>query len=102
MKTETSKQTVYFSHITADHWTAKNNLQKAAHKIAVEMDRRIVLDDEVALFKADFKTKIDALNIEFKRCKPQVLSIGADYMKRGDISFSIDGVFQMSLFKAKQ
>jgi hypothetical protein len=32
----------FFSKIIADHWTAKNESQKEAHKLALEMERRIV------------------------------------------------------------
>jgi hypothetical protein len=92
---------MYFSRITADHWCAKNNLQKAAHKVAKEMDRRIVSSDQVADFKTEFNNKIDKLNAEFHGCKPVKLYVENDHLDRGDINFYADGVFQMSLFLAK-
>ena len=92
----------YFSRITSDHWIAKNNLQKAAHKLAKEMDRRVLTESQVPAFKKEFKEKIDALNFEFKRCKPLSLSISSSYERNGDISVYCDGVFYMSLFLVKE
>jgi hypothetical protein len=91
----------YFSRITADHWCAKNNLEKAAHKLAKEMDRRIVPDWQVKAYKEEFKTKIQKLNEEFPRCKPLRFSIGPSPSNNGDIVIWCDGVFNMSLFLAK-
>lgn len=91
----------FFSRITADHWCAKNNLEKAAHKLATEMDRKILSESEVPAFKKEFQDKINALNLEFKRCKPLNFSIQASYDRKGDISIYCSGVFQMSLFMAK-
>jgi hypothetical protein len=90
----------YFSRITADHWCAKNKLEKAAHKAAKEMDRRLVPDWQVKAYKEEFKEKILKINNEHPRCKPVELLISAGYTDRGDIDFYISGVFQMSLFLA--
>jgi len=90
----------YFSRITADHWCAKNKLEEAAHKVAKEMDRRLVPDWQVKAFKEEFKEKILKINNEHPRCKPVELLIDADRMDRGDINFYVSGVFQMSLFLA--
>ena len=92
----------YFSsRITADHWTPKNNLEKAAHKLAKEMDRRILHHSEVEAFKKEFNDKVKALNEEYKRCKPLRLTIERSYYGGGDIDIYCDGVFHMSLFLAK-
>lgn len=91
----------FFSRITADHWCPKNNLDKAAHKLAKEMDRRILQESEVTSFKKEFQEKIDALNAEYKRCKPLRFSMHACYSENGDISIWCDGVFHMSLFLVK-
>jgi hypothetical protein len=92
----------YFSRITRDHWCSKNNLQKAAHKAAIEMDRRIVTSDQVEGFKTEFKEKISRINSEFSRCKPVKLNIEHDRMDRGDIVFWADGIFCLNLFMAKE
>jgi hypothetical protein len=95
------KQYCYFSRITADHWTSKNRLEDAAHKLAQKMDRKILTDSEVPSFKKEFQQAIDELNQEYKRCKPLRFSISNCLSKSGDIIIYCDGVFHMSLFLAK-
>ncbi len=92
---------VYFSRITQDHWVSKNNLQKAAHKLAKEMDRRIITADKVMDFKVEFIDGIKRLNDEYHRCKPVHLSIEKSQMENGDIVFWADGIFCLILFLAK-
>lgn len=92
----------FFSRITSDHWVAKNNLEKAAHKLAKEMDRRILQHSEVDAFKKEFNDKVKALNEEYKRCKPLRFSIEKSYADNGDIAIWCYGVFNMSLFLAKE
>jgi ribosomal protein S24E len=91
----------YFSKITHDHWVSKNNLQKAAHKVAQEMDRKIITEELVEDFKTEFKEKISKLNAEFYRCKPVHLSIEKDHMDKGDVIFRADGIFCLVLFLSK-
>jgi hypothetical protein len=93
---------IYFSRITADHWCAKNNLEKAAHKLAREMDRRILTQDQVPAYKKEFQEKINKLNQEYHRCKPLELDIHSAYDDRGDIDFYISSVFNLCLFLAKE
>ena len=92
---------VYFSRITRDHWTAKNNLEKAAKKLAREMDRILISENRVPAFKKEFQEKVNALNKEFSRCKPLRFSINSSFERNGDIVIYCDGVFYMSLFLAK-
>ena len=92
----------YFSRITQDHWQSKNNLQKAAHKVAKEMDRKIITADQVEDFKTEFKEKISKLNAEYPRCKPVHLSIERNPLDKGDITFWADGIFCLELFLAKE
>jgi hypothetical protein len=91
----------YFSRIVADHWCAKNESQKAAHKLALEMERRIVSADKVLDFKAEFIDKVSRINDLHPRCKPLHLSIQSDRIDKGDIVFWIDGVFHLDLILAK-
>jgi len=108
----------YFSRITADHWIAKNNLEKAGREIAGTMDRRLIPDSHVEAFKNEFRTKIDFINHKFHRCNPLELIIRESHMDMGiiqdlilerfprikmeDIFIYIDHVFQMSLFQIKE
>jgi hypothetical protein len=91
----------YFSRIVADHWCAKNESQKAAHKLAHEMERRIITSDQVLDFKAEFIDKVSKINAAHPRCKPLHLSIQSSYADKGDIVFWIDGVFHLDLILAK-
>jgi hypothetical protein len=65
------------------------------------MDRKIITEDKVIDFKAEFIDKIKKLNDEFHRCKPVHLSIERDHDDRGDIVFWADGIFCLVLFLAK-
>lgn len=95
---------LFFSRITADHWSAKNKLQEAAHKLAQEMDRKLISEAQVPDFNRDFIARIDALQREFPKCKPLAFSImkPQDYgAGMEDYHIFCDGVFNMSLFLAK-
>lgn len=92
----------YFSRIVADHWTVKNELQKKAHNLAHEMERRIVPADKVLDFKAEFLDKVARLNAAHPRCKPLHLSIENGYDNKKDFDFWMDGVFQLELILAKE
>lgn len=92
----------YFSRITANHWTAKNRLEKAAHDVAKDMDRRLIPGDRMNAFIEEFKAKIDSINKANARCKPLELNIHKDYMNRDDIRFYISMVFNFTLFLVKE
>ena len=91
----------YFSKISADHWTAKNNLEKEAHKLGREMERRIIPEQELKAFKKELSEKIDNLNKQFTRCKPLSFSIHGSYDNSGDYTAYCDGVFNMGIYLAK-
>lgn len=91
----------YFSKITANHWIAKNRLEEAAHKVARDMERRIISGDKVTEFKKEFRDKIDTINSANPRCKPLELDIHSAYDDRGDIDIYIPSVFNFSLFLVK-
>lgn len=93
---------MYVSRITADHWMAKNNLEKAAKKLAKEMERKLIPGDQLAAYKKEFKDKIEKLNQEFKRCKPLDFYINASYDNTRDIVINCSGVFMMEMFEVKQ
>ena len=90
----------YFSRITADHWTAKNSLEKAAHELAYEMDRFVIPEPLVEGYLDLFKERITELDKKYCRCNPLRFSIVKDRsITDGDIYIYCDGVFQMSLFE---
>lgn len=92
---------MYVSRITADHWMAKNNLEKAAKKLAKEMERKLIFGEQLFAYKKEFKNKIEQLNQEFKRCKPleYYCMNGTTYLKEIDICCT--GVFMMEIFEVK-
>ena len=93
---------MYVSRITADHWMAKNNLEKAAKMLAKEMDRRLIPGKQLAAYKKEIKDKIGQLNQEFKRCKPLDFSIWDNKIIHDTIEIYCSGVFQMEIFEVKQ
>jgi hypothetical protein len=94
-------QKIYFSRITADHWSARNNLDKAAHNLAREMDRRLLSENEIMDFRVELLDKMEKLNQEFHRCKPLRVSMHESHSCNGDYSIYCDGVFHMGLFLVK-
>jgi hypothetical protein len=91
---------IYFSRIIADHWCSKNQLQKEAHTLAHNMERRIVTEPEVLNFKAEFIDGIAKINAAHHRCNPLHLSINNSVSGNGDIIFWCDGVFNLELILA--
>ena len=91
----------YLSRITADHWSVKNNLQKAAHKLAHTMDKIFIPAEEVENFKKYFHSRIEELNKEFSRCKPLDFHTQRSYQEKDSWWIYCDGVFEMDLIKIK-
>jgi hypothetical protein len=91
-------QKTYFSRITADHWSPKNNLHKAVNHLAVEMDRRLISEDKILDYRVEFLDKLAKLNNEHNRCKPLHISFENHDYANGDYWIYCDGVFNMSLF----
>lgn len=94
-------QKLYVSRITADHWMAKNDLEKAAKKLAKEMERRLIPGDKLSAYKKEFRDKIEKLNKEFKRCKPLEFYFHTDYSPRIDHLAHCQGVFMIEIFQIK-
>jgi hypothetical protein len=92
----------YFSRIVADHWCAKNESQKAAQKLAQEMERRIITSDQILDFKTEFIDKVSKINASHPRCKPLHLSIEHSHLNKDDSHFWMDGVFHLELILAKE
>ncbi len=92
----------FFSHISADHWTAKNKLEEAAHNLAREMDRILVPEHKVQDFLIEFDNKMKELFRANPRCKPLEFSWHKGYVKEYEEWWIYcDGVFQMSLIEVK-
>ena len=93
----------FFSRITADHWTAKNKLQAAAHELAYEMDRKRIPCDMLEDYISEFKRRIHELNSTHPRCKHLYFTWHKGYT-RGWIEYWIycEGVFQISLIEIKE
>lgn len=93
----------FFSHITADHWTAKNKLEEVAKDLALQMDRRLIPTHKVQDYLNEFDLKMKDLYILHKRCKPLAFSWHRGYTKDwAEWWIYCDGVFQMSLIEVKE
>lgn len=91
----------YFSKITADHWTPKNQAHKDAKAVASDMERRILAHDNIEAFKQEFIKRIDEVNSKNKRCNDLHFSIWNSPINKEDIIFSISGVFTLYVFYSK-
>jgi len=93
----------FFSRITADHWTAKNKLQEAAHELAYEMDRKLIPGNEVLKYIGEFERRIHDLESDYPNCKPLDFSWHKGYTERwAEIWIYCNGVFRMSLIEVKE
>lgn len=89
----------YFSKVTADYWTAKNNAEKEAKIMARNLERRIINGSaEKQKFIDNIKEQVEKINQDNKRCKPLHLSIWTQPINREDCIIDIPGVFTMELF----
>ena len=52
----------YFSRITADHWTAKNNSQDEAKELAMTMDKLLISGNNLKEYLNDFKESVKEIN----------------------------------------
>ena len=59
----------YFVFITHE-LALKNRLDKAAHELLEEHNRKIINGIDLEIFKAEINTAIATLNSKFDRCKP--------------------------------
>lgn len=91
----------YFSKITSDYWTPKNQAHKDAKAVASDMERRILDHSQINNFKKEFGERIDEVNKKNKRCKDLHFSIWNSPINKGDIIFSISGLFTLYIFYSK-
>ena len=99
---EEKKNITFFSRITADHWTAKNKLEAAAHELAYEMDRKLIPGAFLKEFIKEFERKIHKLDSDYPQCKPLRFSHHKGYTQRwSEYWIYCEGVFQMSLIEVK-
>ena len=90
---------LYYSKITQDYWTDKNNLHKEIREAARSMERRLVNEDELTAFKNELHDKIAVCHANNPRCKEMKLDTYS-YPKE-DLHFSVSGVFDMMLYLVK-
>jgi hypothetical protein len=85
----------YFAHITADHWSAKNKLEKAVKEYIKTKDRTLLNDvKSVTSFLLSLESGIDNLNKEYSKCKPVNYGQWAD---DGMVHIYVVSVFQMQI-----
>lgn len=96
----------YFAKITQDHWSLKNQVNKDAREIAIQMDGTL-LNDETAVGKylADLAEGIQQVNLSNRRCKPLRLEMHGErigiIVPRKQIYAYISGNFHMTIFPIK-
>lgn len=88
---------LYMSILTADHWSAKNNLEKEAHQLAREMNHKLFTAEQKPDFMREFDTRIKALHDKYPRCKKLDFNHHAAMDKSGETWIYCNGVFHMSL-----
>lgn len=75
-----------------------NKAEKEALRLAKDLNRKVLLPDEVIGFKNEFREGIEIINRNNPRCKDLILEI-TDYDKNGDITFRLaQGIFVLHLF----
>jgi len=93
----------FFSHITADHWCAKNKLEAAAKELAYEMDRKLIRSSNLRNFFSEFNRRIKELEAQYNRCKPLDFHHHKGYTTGwSEWWIYCNGVFQMSLIEVKE
>lgn len=91
----------YFSIITQDHWTAKNNAHKEAKELAQAMSRTIIEEKELGEYEEDFRARLAALNQRNPKCNDLILDVwGNEYnSKYRQIYYYISGVVHLQLIE---
>lgn len=93
----------FFSKVTADHWCPKNKLQAEAQASARQMERRIILENHVALFVSDLNMRIATLNAKYNRCNSLKIEEARAYTEKDqDRCLVIPGVFHLTLYLVKE
>jgi len=86
----------YFTKVTQDYWTSKNNLQRDAKKLMRSFERRIIKESEKKEFIKDIDYAFNFLNSRYSRCKPLLLN---HRTPEKDTVISISGVTELKLYK---
>jgi len=89
----------YCSRITANHWVAKNNLAKEAKQLALRMEKLLLHEDTLRLYKDTFIQAVKDLNAKYPRCKPLELHIWQPDSRRKYWAYSISSVFDIEVFE---
>lgn len=90
----------YFSKITADYWTLRNQAHQQARELAQSLDRHLLNKKDVEEFIDDFKQGIIEINTNNPRCKNLSLTVWSPWSNEyGDTMISVSGNFTMYLYK---
>lgn len=91
----------FFTIITSDHWSPKNNLHAEVLKVARRHNKKIIPSlKHVAAFRKELEEDLAYSNANHPRCKPMTLSFwqpGSASCTMGHFVASIPGVFNMSI-----
>lgn len=90
----------YFTLISGDYRSDKNQLETAAKKATREASHRLVAESDLKGFKNEFMCKIKELNGKYPRCRPlEPHNFTYHIDSKGCIS--IDGVCDLDFYEAK-
>ena len=89
----------YCTRITANHWVAKNRLAEEAKQLALRMEKLLLHEDTLQLFKDTFTQAVYELNIKYPRCKPLELHVWQPDSRSKFWVYSIYSVFDIEVFE---
>jgi hypothetical protein len=89
----------YFTKVTTDYWTAKNQLQKDAKKLMRSFERQIIKGSEKEEFQKSMIVAFQDLNKKHSRCKPLHLDF---WTPEKDPKAHISGVTELVFYQVKE
>lgn len=96
----------YFTRITQDHWSPKNNAHKEAQKLALLMERKVFPEKELQDYLDTFMKLVGYINDKERKCKDLDLIIWKfplDQEEKGDrYILTISQVFQLEIIEVAE
>lgn len=89
----------YFTKVTQDYWSAKNELQKEAKKLMRSFERKIINANEKGAYVKSMIDAFDGLNRKHSRCKPLRLDF---WTPDKDPKVHISGVTELVFYKVAE
>lgn len=86
---------LYFTKVTQDYWTPKNQLQKEAKQLMRSFERRIIKASEKETFKKSMIEAFNKLNEKYLRCKPLRLDF---WRPEKDTHVHVSGVTELVFY----